>query len=335
MRKLILFLGLFLLGLGYMQGQNGIVQGIVTDSITGEALPYVSILVKGTTTGSTTDDAGHFSFSVPSSSVTLEISYMGYQTKAIKLSPQRMRNLKIQLVQSEITLTDVVIKPGKERYRKKDNPAVRFVKQMIASREVNDPRNHDYFQYDQYEKIVIALNDYQPKEKKKPGKFDFVEEYVDTLDIGTTILPVSEKEKVETVYFRKSPRTERRIVRGSKSAGVDDVLSRDGVQQFLNEVFREVNIFQNNIPLFLQRFVSPLSNIGPNFYKYYLLDTLEVSGQKCVDLGFVPFVSESFGFTGHLYVALDSTFFVHKAVLNVPKDINLNFVSQILVDDKI
>lgn len=332
MRKLILFLGLFLLGLGYMQGQNGIVQGIVTDSITGEALPYVSILVKGTTTGSTTDDAGHFSFSVPSSSVTLEISYMGYQTKAIKLSPQRMRNLKIQLVQSEITLTDVVIKPGKERYRKKDNPAVRFVKQMIASREVNDPRNHDYFQYDQYEKIVIALNDYQPKEKKKPGKFDFVEEYVDTLDIGTTILPVSEKEKVETVYFRKSPRTERRIVRGSKSAGVDDVLSRDGVQQFLNEVFREVNIFQNNIPLFLQRFVSPLSNIGPNFYKYYLLDTLEVSGQKCVDLGFVPFVSESFGFTGHLYVALDSTFFVHKAVLNVPKDINLNFVSQMKIE---
>ena len=60
-----MFLGLFLLGLGYMQGQNGIVQGIVTDSITGEALPYVSILVKGTTTGSTTDDAGHFSFSVP------------------------------------------------------------------------------------------------------------------------------------------------------------------------------------------------------------------------------------------------------------------------------
>lgn len=46
MRKLILFLGLFLLGLGYMQGQNGIVQGIVTDSITGEALPYVSIISK-------------------------------------------------------------------------------------------------------------------------------------------------------------------------------------------------------------------------------------------------------------------------------------------------
>ena len=171
MRKFILFLGVFLLCVGPIQGQDWIVQGIVTDSITGESLPYVSILVKGTTTGSATDDAGYFSFSVPSSSATFEISYMGYQTKNIKLSPQRMRNLKIQLVQSEITLTDVVIKPGKEKYRKKDNPAVRFVKQMIASRGANDPRNHDYFQYDQYEKIAIALNDYKPKEKKeKPSE---------------------------------------------------------------------------------------------------------------------------------------------------------------------
>ncbi|WP_349946573.1 hypothetical protein, partial [Bacteroides cellulosilyticus] len=43
--------------------------------------------------------------------------------------------------------------------------------------------------------------------------------------------------------------------------------------------FREVDIFQNDIPLFLQRFVSPLSTIGPNYYKYYLMDTLNVNGQ--------------------------------------------------------
>ena len=334
MRKCFFFLWMSLLCLGVAQGQSQVtVQGLVTDSITGEALPYVSLLVKGTTTGAATDDAGRFTLTLPSSSATLEVSYMGYRTKEVRLSAKRTRNLNIQLAPSEITLTDVVIKPGKEKYRKKDNPAVRFVQQMIDAREANDPRNHDFFQYDQYEKIVIALNDYKPKEKKeKPGKFDFVEEYVDTLDVGTTILPVSEKEKIETVYFRRSPRAERRIIRGSKSSGVDDVLSRDGVQQFLNEVFREVDIFQNNIPLFLQRFVSPLSHIGPNFYKYYLLDTLEVDGQKRVDLGFVPFSSESFGFTGHLYVALDSTHFVHKAVLNVPKDINLNFVSQMRIE---
>ena len=43
-------------------------------------------------------------------------------------------------------------------------------------------------------------------------------------------------------------------------------------------------------------------------------------------LAFVPFNSESFGFTGHLYVTLDSTFFIKRVKLNVPRHINLNFV---------
>ena len=46
-------------------------------------------------------------------------------------------------------------------------------------------------------KVVFAMNEYEPKPKKngKSGKFDFLADFVDTLDIGTTILPVSEKEK--------------------------------------------------------------------------------------------------------------------------------------------
>ena len=141
------------------------------------------------------------------------------------------------------------------------------------------------------------MNDYQPKPKKdgKAGKFDFLTEFIDTLEVGKTILPVSEREKIQTVYYRKDPKTEKRVVQATKAAGVDEVFSRDGMQQFLNEVFREVNIFQNDIPLFLNRFVSPMSTMGPNFYKYYLLDTVEVAGQKCVDLGFAPFTPETFG----------------------------------------
>lgn len=180
------------------------------------------------------------------------------------------------------------------------------------------------------------MNDYEPKPSKndKPGKFDFLADFVDTLDIGTVILPISEKEKIETVYYRKKPESEKRVVKGSKSSGVDDAFSRDGVQQFLNEVFREIDIFKDDIPLFLQRFVSPLSSIGPNYYKYYILDTLDVNDQKCVDLGFVPFNSETFGFTGHLYVTLDSTYFIQKVILNVPKNINLNLVSQMTVEQQ-
>lgn len=334
MGKKIVFLLVSLFTVWIANGQNTIIKGVVTDSITGERLPYVSLIFKGTTIGTATDGDGNFSFSALTDVKNLEVSYLGYDTKEVKVIPGKTNNLKIKLAPNGITLNEVVVKPKKEKYSKKENPAVKFVKQVIASRESNDPRNHDYFQYDQYEKMVFAMNDYHPKPKKngKPGKFDFLIDFVDTLDVGTTILPVSEKEKVESVYYRKEPKSEKRIVKGNKSSGVDEIFSRDGIQQFLNEVFREVDIFKNDIPLFLQRFVSPLSTIGPNYYKYYLLDTLNVNGQKCVDLGFVPFNSETFGFTGHLFVTLDSTFFVQKAILNVPKDINLNFVSGMTIE---
>lgn len=334
MGKKIVFLLVSLFTVWIANGQNTIIKGVVTDSITGERLPYVSLIFKGTTIGTATDGDGNFSFSALTDVKNLEVSYLGYDTKEVKVIPGKTNNLKIKLAPNGITLNEVVVKPEKEKYSKKENPAVKFVKQVIASRESNDPRNHDYFQYDQYEKMVFAMNDYHPKPKKngKPGKFDFLIDFVDTLDVGTTILPVSEKEKVESVYYRKEPKSEKRIVKGNKSSGVDEIFSRDGIQQFLNEVFREVDIFKNDIPLFLQRFVSPLSTIGPNYYKYYLLDTLNVNGQKCVDLGFVPFNSETFGFTGHLFVTLDSTFFVQKAILNVPKDINLNFVSGMTIE---
>lgn len=334
MGKKIVFLLISLFSVWIANGQNTIIRGVVTDSITGEGLPYVSLIFKGTTIGTATDGDGNFSFSALTDVENLEVSYLGYDTKEVKVIPGKTNNLKIKLAPNGITLNEVVVKPKKEKYSKKENPAVKFVKQVIASRESNDPRNHDYFQYDQYEKMVFAINDYHPKPKKngKPGKFDFLIDFVDTLDVGTTILPVSEKEKVESVYYRKEPKAEKRIVKGNKSSGVDEIFSRDGIQQFLNEVFREVDIFKNDIPLFLQRFVSPLSTIGPNYYKYYLLDTLNVNGQECVDLGFVPFNSETFGFTGHLFVTLDSTFFVQKAILNVPKDINLNFVSGMTIE---
>ena len=328
MGKKIVFLLVSLLMAWMANSQNIVLKGIVTDSITGEDLPYVSIIFKGTTIGTASDGDGRFSLTANTNAKQLEFSYLGYDTKEIKVVPGKMSNLKVQLVPAGITLNEVIIKPKKEKYSKKENPAVAFVRKVIESRESNDPRNHEYYQYDQYEKMVFAMNDYKPKERKdgKHGKFDFLVDFIDTLDVGKTILPVSEKEKVETIYFRKEPKSEKRVVKGTKSSGVDEIFSRDGIQQLLNEVFREVNIFQNDIPLFLQRFVSPLSSMGPNYYKYYLLDTLELGGHKCVDLGFVPFNSETFGFTGHMYVTLDSTYFVKRAVLNVPKDINLNFV---------
>ena len=335
--KTVLAVLICLIALCSVRAQSVSVRSTVTDSITGDPLPYASILLKGTATGGITDGNGVFSFSVPDAPGTLQVSYVGYETTELPLAPQgQPLSFDVRLSPSGIALDEVTVRPQREKYRKKGNPAVEFVRQVIARRKEHHPRLHDYFSYDQYEKMFFAKNDYTPRPKKtgKAGKFDFLHEFVDTLDDGITILPVSEKEKVQTVYYRRSPRAEKQVVKGYKSSGIDEIFSSDGVRQFLGETFREVDIFQNDIPLFLQRFVSPLSTIGPHYYKYYLMDTLQVNGMPCVDLGFVPFNSETFGFTGHLYVTLDSTWFVQRAVLNVPKDINLNFVSRLSIEQE-
>lgn len=311
-------------------------RGIVKDSITGEVLPYVSLQVKNTSQGTVTNDNGDFHLSLPAVKAhILTVSYLGYQTKEVPFIQGRSNSFTILLVPSSYQLSEIVVKPKKEKYKKKGNPAVEFVENVIARREQNDPRNHPYYSNERYEKMTFALNDYEKKEAKKglAKKFNFIANYIDTSEIsGLPILNVSIKETLASEYYRKSPKVEKTVVHGIKRAGVDEIFSQDGVQIFLNEVFRKIDLFQNDIPLLLNHFISPLSTIGPSYYKYYLLDTVVVDGQKCMDLGFVPFNSESFGFTGHLFVTLDSTYFVKRAKLNVPKDINLNFVNGMSIE---
>lgn len=184
--------------------------------------------------------------------------------------------------------------------------------------------------------MTFALNEFSEEQKKKWlfKKFQFIFDYVDTSEVsGKPILTVSIKEKIAENYYRRSPETEKSVVTGIKRAGIDEIFSQESVQMLCEDLFREIDIFRNDITLLNNRFVSPLSNIGTSFYKYYLLDTILVDGVKCVDLGFVPFNSESFGFTGHIYVPEgDSTYFIKKVKLNVPRDINLNYVENMYLE---
>ena len=310
------------------------VKGVVRDSVTNETLPFASVYFKNTTDGVMTDEKGNFSLKSYSESKTLIVSMMGYKEKQIRVG-ESGKILRVLLAPETYQLSEIVVKPKKEQYSKKNNPAVDFVKGMIDNKNAGDPRNNDYFSYEHYEKLTFALDNFTPETQKmwNNKRFNFMFDYADTSEIsGKPILTVALKETLADVYYRKSPKTEKRLVRAVKRDGVDEILPQESVQVLLDEVFREVNIFDNEIMLLTNRFVSPLSTIGPSYYKYYLLDTLLIDGQKYVNLGFAPFNSESFGFTGNLYVTMDSSKFVKHARLNVPKDINLNFVQGMRIE---
>jgi hypothetical protein len=312
------------------------IKGVVIDSTTNEAVPYVAIFLKGSDSGVMTNDKGEFIISTNTNFIDLSISTMGYRDKEVYVNKGKYNEITIKLIPTGVSLKEVVVKPKKEKYSKKNNPAVTFIEKVMARKHMLDPRNHDYFSYQKYSKITCGLNDFSDKGKEKWvfNKFKFLTDYLDTSEIsGKPILNLSVKEQVSNVFSRKNPHSEKEVVKGIKQAGVDEMFDQESIKRFLEDILREVDIFGNDVNIMQKRFVSPLSAIGTNFYKYYLNDTVAVDGVKCVDLSFAPHTAEGFGFTGRIYVPVgDTTYFIKKIRLNVPKAINLNYVENIYIE---
>ncbi len=304
------------------------IYGSVTDASTNEAMPYVSVRIRKTSNGSSTDNNGCFSFYASALRDTLIVSSIGYEDERVPLSNRTKMPIKIKLKPTDYNLNEVVIKPKKEKYRKKDNPAVILVRNIIDRRDDNSPRRKEFYSRERHEKLNIALNNFSTDKSHHFGnKFKFLEQYIDTsLISGKPILHISARELLATDYYQKDPEKVRQHVKGRKRNGIDDMFSTGEIEALYEETFKDVDIFQDNISLFGSKFVSPLSKLGPTFYRYYIMDTIDVDGEKCIDLAFVPFNTESFGFTGHLFVTNDSTFFIKSVQMNVPHDINMNFI---------
>ena len=310
------------------------IKGVVTDSVTGEGMPYAQIFLIGSQTGALTNEQGGFTIVTGVRFEKLRVSVVGYQTKEIKVPMGKYTELDIKLVPTTVMLNEVIVKKT-AKYVKKGNPAVAFVEKLRARRNLYNPKDHDYYNYDKYEKVSFGLNNFNPSNSKNliAQNFKFLKDYIDTCDFtGKMILPLSIQEKVSEEHYRKSPSTHREVVMATSHAGIDDQHDTESIKKFIDDIFREIDVFSNDITFMQNRFVSPLSSIGTDFYKYYL-DTIVVDGAQYYELSFTPFTTETFGFTGRLYVpANDTTMFISSIKMNVPRNINLNYVKQVYLE---
>ncbi len=73
-----------------------VVTGKVTDAQTGDGLPNVSVILKGTTKGTSTDAKGEFTITVPDKGGILLLSYTGFGTQEIKIGSENNFNIKLE-----------------------------------------------------------------------------------------------------------------------------------------------------------------------------------------------------------------------------------------------
>ena len=355
------------------------VTGVTMDHNTGEPLPFVQIMFESSTIGTTSDLDGNFEISNTRGLITLSFRSVGYKTKVMTVKPGKSTELFVVMEPEVYALEDVVVKPEKsrERYRRKGNPAVELIKNVIANKDKNRVESQESYMVITYEKLAMAMEpfDYDLDKNRFWRDFKFLESYVDTMmlergvlvvdsghvqvdsvQIGqdsiqvnvdsvvlirneeaakmqqTTILTMSLRETMAEEYVAGFPRKERKIITAKRWEGLDELFDNGGMSSNLQAMFQPVNILQNDVNLMLNRFVSPLSSsLAVSFYHYYIMDTVVIEDTQCIDLAFVPVNSQSFGFTGHLYIVNDSSYALKRYSINVPPSINLNWISHLSI----
>lgn len=324
-----------------LQGNYAVAQtvsGIVVDAKSGSPLPFVNVYYEGKGVGAATDENGNFSVPYRKGWNILTISSVGFKKMEIPISGP-IENLKVRLEVNSQTIKGVSIKGKRKKYDRKNNPAVELMRKVIAAKKHSDLRRHDYFSYQKYEKRTFALNEFTEKvfDDEHFKKLPFLKERVETCpETGKLILPISVDETFSKRIFKKDGNIDKTIVEGRNSTGLNEFFNTgDIATTMIEDVFTDVDIYDNNIHVLQSEFVSPLSSSsGISFYRYFIADTLDVDGIRCIEVTFTPNNSQDFGFNGSLYIMADSTYRVHKATLNLPHNNAVNFVSDMYVSQE-
>ena len=284
-----------------------------------------------TTVGAYSNAEGYYELSFANTD-TLIVRYSFYKADTLIISrTERHRNIFVNTAQA---LQEVVVSKKRQKYVRKGNPAVELAKQVIKHKDDNRIESAEHYKTSRYEKLVLAFGRFDMNFQKNRinRSLAFLEKYIDTLSFDTVpVLTISLRENLADLYHQKSPRRDVTYMRARRMQGADEVFDMEGLDANLKAMFSEVNIYKNDIELMLNKFVSPLSSIATTFYHFYITDSVEIDGIPCFELTFTPVIPRSYGFSGRMYIVRDSTFAVKQYLLTVPKNINLNYISQLTV----
>lgn len=318
-QKIVYFLMILLAVSGVASAQNYTIKGKIFNAESKEPLPFVPVIIKGTTIGAQTDFDGNFVIKTPKLGDSLIATYVGYKRLARKINKSLPeQEINMPMVNEGLALEEVTVKAG-------ENPAHRIIRNVIANKVKNNRDKLEAYEYETYNKIEFDLTripkEMQEKKALKPIRFVF--DNVDSTFSGEKpSLPFFMIENISDFYFLKDPKRKREVVRASKITGIENT----SISQVMGDMYQNINIYDNNILIFNKQFASPISNDGFFYYKYYLEDSLFLGNQWCYHIRFKPKRPQELSFTGNMWVA-DTTWGIKRLEMAMPKDANINFVN--------
>ncbi len=264
--------------------QETVITGKVTDANSGDPIPFVNVILLGTTAGSTTDFDGNFKIRTTISADTIAVSYIGYKTRKKPIVKGSQQVINFQIEEAATNLQEIVIESG-------ENPAFAILRRVVRNKNKNDKRKLSAYEYDTYTKIEIDVDNITEKFRKRKlvQKITQVLDSIDRIagEDGKPVLPMLITESVSKVYYRDNPTLSYENILRSKINGVG-VEDGTTVTQLVGSSFQEYNFYQNWLNIVGKDFVSPIADGWRLYYEYDLIDSVYIGDRLLLSAGFFP-----------------------------------------------
>lgn len=306
------------------------ISGRVTDATSGEPLPYVALRGNNIKLGAVTDFDGYYTIETDEAIDSLIAAYMGYALvkKAVVLGQKQ--TLNFSLLESSSTLKEFVVRPGGI------NPALIIMKRARKHKKDYNPEKIEYYQYEAYSKVQLAIDNVTDKFKKRKifsamaPLFDTISSFGDSS--AKKVLPVFVSETLSDYYFRKFPRRTKETIKATKIQGVG-VGDESYVSQILGSTFQQYNFYENNLYILDKDFISPLSIQANSYYFFTLRDSLMIDGKSCYQIQVDPKNPKDLVFRGMIWIET-SSYALKRLSLEITDEANLNFIEKLKIQQE-
>jgi len=257
-----------------MHGQD-LVHGIVIDKNSKQPLAFANLAIKNSSTKTSSDIDGKFSFITNTDTTGIICSYVGYTTKVHTIDKKKKESYTIVLETSQYTLDEVIV-------NKAINPADEIMKKVILNKKRNNPENLKSFKYSSYNKIIY---DYKAIENDKK----------------------SERKPRDSHLFIMESVTEKKFVKPDLS---QEVVIATKVSGFKNPSFATIatdfqpfSFYDDTIKFFNINYLNPIAKGSLAKYKFRIEETLVHNLDTTYVISFKPKMNKNFdGLQGVLYI---------------------------------
>lgn len=264
MKKTLLYLTSFLLS--FIGAQAGRVTGSVKNQ-KGEALPYASVFVKGTTIGTTTSSQGNYFLDLIPGTYTITCQYVGYTKieKNVTVASSGTVTLNFELAVQQTTMKEVVVRANAE------DPAYEIIRNAIRKKK-DYVAPLDSFTCEAYIKTLVKTRKL-PKRVfgQKIEEDDKKEMGMDSA--GKGIIHLSES--LTKIAYKKPGKLKLEVLSGRESGS--------GGYGFNFPTF--INFYNDNVNVFTSQlnprgFISPIADAALSYYAYKYLGSFWEDGKE-------------------------------------------------------